>query len=285
MNSSHPTPPRSPDRLPSPSVGSTLYYTLQMVPSPRREALRCWWQWWHEVSSIPFDIQDPGVAEAKLQWWHQEIQGAAKGQATHPLTQALMPSPELPLWLQQIEGLITLIHQTRWLDAAALQHHRKQTTASAAEGCAVLLGATTEAARLAARQLGQGCRQVHQLARLGQDARAGWVHVPVDVLQKHNVRAHELTKPAPQAGENWPALLAYLCEQAQAQLNGGLTGIRALDRTERRALRPLVALAHMQLALLDEIRASEDRVLHERLLLTPLRKWWIGAKVRLGLLH
>ncbi|MDE2593777.1 MAG: squalene/phytoene synthase family protein [Burkholderiales bacterium] len=298
MNSSRPTLPVSTHRHPLPPVGSSLYYTLQMVPSSRRAALRDWWQWWHEVSSIPFDVQDPGVAETKLRWWIQEVQAGAQGQPTHPLTQALMPpttaqndtakaplAGELPLWLNQIEGLITLIHQTRWLDAAALQHHRNQTTAAATEAAAVLLGATTPAARQAARQLGLGCRQTHQLARLGQDARAGWVHVPVDVLQKHEVRAHELTKPAPKSGEHWPALLTYLCDQAQAQLLGGLTAIRALSRPERRALRPLVALAQMQLALLDEIRASEDRVLHERLLLTPVRKWWISAKVRLGLLH
>ena len=295
MNSSRQTLPPSTDRSPLPPVGSSLYYALQMVPSSRRAVLRDWWQWWHEVSSIPFDVQDPGVAESKLRWWLQEVHSAAQGQPTHPLTRALMPPqggvtkaplpPELPLWLNQIEGLIALIHQTRWLDAATLQHHRLQTTGAAAEGCAVLLGATTEAARQAARQLGVGCRQAHQLARLGQDARAGWVHVPVDVLQTHEVRAHELTKPAPKSGEHWPALLSYLCDQAQAQLQAGLTAIGALSRAERRSLRPLVALTHMQLALLEEIRASEDRVLHERLLLTPVRKWWISTQVRLGLRH
>lgn len=285
-------PIRADRHPPSPPTGSALYYALQMVPSPQRPALRDWWQWWHELSSIPFDVQDPGVAETKLRWWYQEIQVAANGQPTHPLTQSLLKRPtesgSLPdwaLWTSQIDGLIALIHQTRWLDAAALRHHQAQTTAAAAEGAAALLGAQSQAAKEAARQLGQGWRQVHQLARLGQDARAGWVHVPVDVLQQHEVRAHELTKPAPQAGPNWPALLAFLCDQAHAQLTVGLASTKALQRAERRAMRPLVALSHMQLALLAEIRNSQDRVLHERLLLTPVRKWWICAQVRLGWLN
>lgn len=132
--------------------------------------------------------------------------------------------------------------------------------------------------------MGLGWRQVHQLARLGQDARAGWVHVPVDVLQKHDVRAHELTKPAPMASTNWASLLTYLCEQARAQLQLGLQQVNQLPRAERRKLMPLVAVSQMQLSLLHEIELGQDRILHERLLLTPLRKWWIAQRVRLGLL-
>jgi phytoene synthase len=281
-------------RLPTPPAGSSIYYALALVPAQHRSTLRNWWHWWHEVSSIPFNIQDPGVAEAKLVWWRGEVEAAAKGQATHPVTQAMFaaqkqdPSaqtkPDLTLWLMQIDGLIDLIHQTRWLDAPVLKHHQTRTTAAAAEGCAVLLGAETAAAREAACHMGLGWRQVHQLARLGRDARAGWVHVPVDVLQNHDVRAHELTKPAPMAGANWAGLLSYLCEQAKTQLTLGLDQVKHLPRSERRALIPLTALTQMQLSLLKEIESSGDRILHERLLLTPLRKWWIAQRVRLGLL-
>ena len=273
---------------PTPPAGSALYYALQLVPSRKRETLRAWWHWWHEVSSIPFNIQDPGVAESKLLWWQQEVLAAFRGQATHPLTKALIvenQAPDKQLWLSQIDGLIELIHQTRWLDVAGLRQHQFKTTAAAAVGAAHLLGASSDAAKDAARQLGQGLRQVHQLARLGQDARAGWVHVPVDVLQQHDVRAHELTKPAPQASANWPHLLTCLCDQAQENLNAGLLAKRQLSGVEARALKPLTALSHMQLALLAEIRKSQDRVLHERLILTPVRKWWIAARVRVGLLR
>lgn len=275
-----------------PSEGSSLYYAWRLAPNRRQATLRTWWQWWHEVSSIPFDVQDPGVAETKLRWWLQEVQQAAGGHAQHPLTQHLFSSAASEVlkqhleWLtDQIEGQIQLVHQTRWLDQVGLNRHIDQTTAQACVAAAAILGATQAEAWAAAKQLGRGVRLAHQLARLGQDARAGWVHVPVGVLQQHDVKAHELTKPAPQASANWPKLRAYLSQQARESLDSGLRGVRALPRRERKALLPLVALAHMQLGLLEVIDAGHDRILHERLLLTPVRKWWIAAQVRLGWLR
>ncbi|HET8869092.1 MAG TPA: squalene/phytoene synthase family protein [Aquabacterium sp.] len=285
-------PVQNANRQAMPPVGSSIYYALQSVPWTRRAPLRDWWQWWHDISSIPYNIQDPGVAEAKLNWWRQEILEGVQGRATHPLTLALFGqsgrgtrAPDTSLWTRQIEGQIQLIHHTRWLDTAAWMKHCDDTTGSAAEGCAVLLGADQPAARDAARKLGMGWRRAHQLARLGQDARAGWVHVPIDMLQSHNVRAHELTKPAPKANPPFMNLLATLVDQAADDLHSGLTAIRQLSGAERRALKPLVVMTHLQLALLAEIRVQQDKILHERLLLTPLRKSWISTKVRIGWLR
>jgi phytoene synthase len=41
----------------------------------------------------------------------------------------------------------------------------------------------------------------------------------------------------------------------------------------------------MQLALIDQIRQAQGRVLHERILLTPLRKGWIAQQARWGWLR
>ena len=131
-----------------PRVGSALYYALAAAPAARRPALQLWVQWWHETAQIPFKIQDPGVAETKLRWWLQEISDATQGQAHHPLVQGLSTAkrvtppascPPWPLWSSQIEGLITLINQTRWLDDASLQRHMRDTTGAACEGAACLL--------------------------------------------------------------------------------------------------------------------------------------------------
>lgn len=278
-----------------PRPGSSLYYALTTAPASRRLALRLWVQWWHETAQIPFKIQDPGVAETKLRWWLQEIGDAAQAQAHHPLVKGLtdpahlappVQAPEWSIWTSQIEGLINLINQTRWLDDASLQRHMRQTTGAAAEGAACLLGATSEAARTAAHQLGWGLRQAHQLARLGQDARAGWIQVAIDVLQAHDVRAHQLSKPdAAQVPPGWPKLLTHLHGQAAAHIHQGLAACRNLPATEQVALKPLVVLSHIHLHLIDQVAARGDRVLHERIVLTPLRKWWITQRVRWGLLR
>lgn len=278
---------------PFPRPGSSLYYAWRTVPASQRPALLLWLQWWHETAQIPYKIHDPGVAETKLRWWQQELRDAAQGQAHHPLLRDLLSRepakmagvlPDWPLWSSQVEGLLTLVHQTRWLDDASLQRHAQQTTGAACEGAACLLGAHGVAARSCARQLGWGIRQAHQLARLGQDARAGWVQVGIDVLQTHDVKAHQLSKPDPaQLPPGWPALLSHLHGQAVANLSLALEQMNALAPMEKRALLPLRVLAHLHWQLINEIARQEGRLLQERIMLTPLRKWWIAQQVRWGL--
>jgi len=290
---SPPTPHAPPPAAtPFPRPGSSLHYALASVPADRRPAVRQWLSWWHELSQIPYAISDPGVAETKLRWWQQEVQDASQGQAHHPLIKAWPAGadgqtnlPDWPLWQQQLEALLQLVQQTRWLDETGLLRQADMGTGAACEGAAQLLGAHTPAARAAARQLGQGLRLAHQLARLGQDARIGWVHVAIDTLQAHNVRAHELSKPAPEAPASWPGLLAHLHQRARQHLLQALDQVQALDTTQARALRPLVVLAHIHLAQMAAIEAGGGRVLHERIVLTPLRKWWISQRVRWGWLR
>lgn len=308
MNSASPPNASQPSLAPSPAPsaphaadtafprpGSSLYYALAAVPAAQRAAMRLWLNWWHDTAQIPLKVHDQGVAETKLRWWQQELRDAAKGQPHHPTLAALLAPgtvpasarlPDWPLWTRQIDGLLTLIHQTRWLDEASLLRHMDQTTGAACASAACLLGARSEAALKAAQQLGVGLRMAHRLARLGQDARAGWIQVPIDVLQAHEVRAHQLSKPdAAQMPAGWPELLAQLHQQAREQISQGLAACAALPGDEAKALTPLRVLAHIHLQLIDQIADRGDRVLHERIVQTPLRKWWTARKVRWGLLR
>ncbi|MGC4060552.1 MAG: squalene/phytoene synthase family protein [Aquabacterium sp.] len=293
MNSAISSPPLK-DADVFPRYGSSLHYVLSITPNAQRSSLKLWLQWWHETACVPLNVNDPGVAETKLRWWQQAVHDAAHGRTQHPLLKALLADgaiaapgrlPDWPIWQSQLDGLITLIHQTRWLDEASLQRHASMTTGAACEGASCILGAPSDAARCAARQIGLGVRLAHQLARLGQDARAGWVNVAIDVLQQHQVRAHQLSKPAAaQVPEGWSGLVAHLHAQASGALQEGLAQRRHLPRDEAQALKPLVALAHVHLQQIDAVISQGDRILHERIVLTPLRKWWISQRVRWGLL-
>lgn len=285
-------PPAPPPPFPRP--GSGIAHALRMAGPAHRPALNCWLHWWHEVARIPLDVQDPGVAESKLRWWLSELQAAGQGQAGHPLmrnrlTQVVCPGaswPAWPLWLSQVEGLIQLVHQNRWMDEAHFVRHAQQTTGLACEGAATLLGAGSEPAREAARRLGTGLRLSHRLSRLGQDARAGWVMVGLDLLQAHDVKAHQLAKPVPgQTPPGWTPLLSELAHRARQPLNDALSQIRRLPAQESRALRPLTLLACLALAQVDVVVAAGDAVLHQRLLQTPWRKAWTAQRVAWGWLR
>lgn len=275
-----------------PRPGSSLAAALKLVPAARRPALALWLRTWHEISRIPLSVQDPGVAETKLAWWRQEISEAIQGRARHPLMRewlALAPAASVaseahPMpwdcWHAHIDGLIQLTHQTRWMDEASLQRHAQQTTGNACVVAAHLLGVHGAEAVEAIRQLGQGLRQSHALARLGQDARAGWVMVGIDWLQTHGVKAHQLSRPERPMPEGWDALLAALHQRTYATLKGALAAMQALPSGERRALKPLLYLAHHALAQADAVRNAGETVLHQRVVLTPLRKAWMAQLVR-----
>ena len=264
---------------------------MRLSRAAHAPALLCWLNWWHETARIPLDVHDPGVAETKLRWWANELQSTEQGRPNHPLMREridLQPReeaswPDTSVWLAQVEGLIQLVHQNRWMDETQLVRHAQQTTGLACEGAARLLGANSEPAREAARLLGTGLRLSHRLARLGQDARAGWVMVGIDLLQAHDVKAHQLVKPVPdQVPPGWPLLLADLAQRARQPLQEALQQVRRLPKDQAKALRPLVLLAHLALAQVEVVSSAGDAVLHQRLLLTPWRKAWIAQRVAWG---
>ena len=56
-----------------------------------------------------YGIREPQVAQVKLNWWAEELAGAAASGGRHPLTQALFAAPradeiELALWLAPLRG-------------------------------------------------------------------------------------------------------------------------------------------------------------------------------------
>lgn len=279
----------SPSDTPVPRPGSSLYLALWSA-GDQRGPLTAWARWWHEVSQIPYAVSDPSVAERKLVWWSQAVSDAFKQAAQHPLLRDMQGGsgvlegdhvPPLPLWLEQIEGLRQLTQQTRWMSDATLDHHIKATTGAACEGAAWVMGARDPSTLAIARQLGAGLRRAHILARLGQDAHGGWLHIPIDVLQQHEVRAHELLRPA--SAEASPAIHGLLADwraRALASLSAAQEAARALPAPERRALRPLVVLARLEQALMDDLDRAGYPVLKQRTFLGPWRKLKVALAAR-----
>lgn len=249
-----------------------------------------WAHWWHEVSQIPYEVSDPAVAERKLLWWSQAVAGAFKSPAEHPILRALQADsqtlddsvvPPLPLWLEQIESVRLLTQQTRWMSEATLLHHAAGSTGAACEGACWITGGRQPLTLALARRLGTGLRRAHILARLGQDAQAGWLHVPIDVLQQHDVRAHELLRPP--SAEPSPAIVALLADwrqRAVENIETSLQEARGLPTAERRALRPLVVLARLYEALMADLHHAAYPVLKQRMVLGPVRKVWIAQTAR-----
>ena len=269
--------------------GSSLDLALKLVPTARRAALSNWASWWHDTSSIVVSVHDNDVAQRKLHWWLQELERAALAQAQHPqlrtLAQALgANSPLWPLAQQHIQALLVHLGQSRWLDEASLSRHARQDSGAVFAAAAILLGAEGPQASEAAHRMGHAVHRSLELNRLGWNARAGWLMVGIDTLQRHGLKAHELLRPSSDATPAaWAPLLADLLAQQLALVDDAVQAWRALAPKERRLLKPLVFLVAHAGAVLQEMRNTPALPPSQRIILTPLRKAWLAQCVRWGL--
>lgn len=109
---------------------------------------------------------------------------------------------------------------------------------------------------------------VHEI---GNDARHGRIYVPIDELQRYNVTAADLINR--RYSDAFTQLMQFQTTRARDALHSALAAIPA---AERRAQRPLRSLAALSLALLDEVEREGYQVLHQQIVLTPIRKLWIA---------
>lgn len=265
------------------------YSSLQLaLKASHKQAplIQAWLRWWHEISSTPYSVSEPSIAETKLAWWAKAITLSFETPPQHPLLKAVAPgkgviqAPPIDLWLSQIRAMLQLSAQTRWLDEATLTQHIDASTGAACESVAWLMGAREPKVLEIARLMGQGLRRAHILSRLGQDTQRGWLHLPIDFLQQHNVKAHELLKPA-ESGVSAEVLGLLDAWQAQAreQLIDSISAVKKLSRKEKQLLKPLLLLCKLNVQLLDDLKAQGYPVFKQRLMVGPLRKLWIGRKV------
>jgi len=119
---------------------------------------------------------------------------------------------------------------------------------------------------------------------VGEDAVRGRIYLPIDELQRFDVKAHELLRRGPAAGADaadferrFTALMAFQCERALATYDEALA---LLPDADRRHQKPGLMMASIYRTLLREIAAEPLLVLTRRVSLTPLRKFWLAWKVQ-----
>ena len=262
--------------------GSSFYYAFRFLPPDRRAAITAFYAFCREVDDVVDEVEDPGVAATKLAWWRKEVAAAFSGQASHPVTQALVPhGPRYgiePVHLQAvIEGCEMDLNQTRHLDFAGLARYCHLVAGVVGEVAANIFGRTEAATIDYAHRLGLAMQLTNIIRDVGDDARRGRIYIPIDELKRFEVKPGELLMRESPWGysERFDALMKFQAERARRIYH---EAIARLPERDRRAQRPGLAMAQIYLALLDEIEADGFRVLHQRVALTPLRKVWIAMR-------
>ncbi len=260
--------------------GSSFYYAFLFLPKPRRAAITAFYAFCREVDDVVDDMVDPGVAGSKLAWWQSEVAQSFAGKPTHPVMQALMPlvaeyQIEQRHLQAVIEGCQMDLTQTRYLDYPGLQRYCHLVAGEVGEVAARIFGQTQAQTTLYAHKLGQALQLTNIIRDVGEDALRGRIYLPVNELQRFNVKANEILSRT--YSDRFTALMKFQATRAQGLYDEALA---LLPDADRRAQKPGLMMASIYRALLTEIERDNFQVLHQRVSLTPLRKLWLAWKVQ-----
>ena len=264
--------------------GSSFYYAFMFLTPPKRAAITAFYAFCREVDDVVDDMIDHGVAASKLAWWRQEVASAFAGQPTHPVTQALMPHAQshgitAAHLAAVIDGCQMDLEQTRYLDFAGLQRYCHLVAGIVGEVAATIFGRSSEQTVRYAHTLGQALQLTNIIRDVGDDARRGRIYLPMDEMQRFDVKASEiLLRQAPWGySDRFTALMRYQAERAHRTYE---EAFGLLPDADRDAQRPGLMMANIYRTLLREIEGDGFRVLHQRTSLTPIRKLWIAARTQ-----
>ncbi len=260
--------------------GSSFYYSFLFLPAERRRAITAVYAYCREVDDAVDEVSDPSVAEAKLAWWRGEVNALFRQQPTHPVTKALLPFIDGPFGITQarlvaiLDGMEMDLRQNRYLDFATLKRYAHLVAGVVGEISAAVFGYTDPRTLEYADRLGLALQLINVIRDVGDDARRGRIYIPVDELQRFEVRAADLLNG--RYVDGFVPLMRFQAERARATYDEALA---LLPPADRRAQRPGLIMGAIYSTLLDEIERERFQVLHQRIALTPLRKLWIAWRV------
>lgn len=213
-----------------------------------------------ELIASAYGVREPQVAAAKLQWWAEELSGAAASGGRHPLTKLLFASDRArqvspQLWLDPVLAAMAQLEQGTSSDfPSQVAASRNMHGALAALENAWWFGA--DAPREAAARIATLSHLVFALSRLELDVERERLPLPMSRLARHGLSRGQLKEDSPARREALKAQLAELADAlAQALGTGeplstfrGLEGRTALAtaRGAARAAEPLAELHRRQ---------------------------------------
>jgi len=167
------------------------------------------------------------------------------------------------------------LQQSRYLDYPGLQRYCHLVAGIVGEVSAHIFGQTRPQTTDYAHTLGQALQLTNIIRDVGEDARRGRIYIPMSELKQFGVTAQEILGCS--YSERFTALMRFQAERAHALYAQALAALPAADR---RTQKPGLMMASIYRALLREIEAEQFKVLHQRIALTPLRKFWLAWKVQ-----
>ena len=258
--------------------GSSFYYSFLFLPPERRKVITALYAFCREVDDVVDECKDPAIARVKLAWWRTEIASTFKGQAQHPVTQALLPAIQhfnlaAEHFQEIIDGMEMDLDQNRYPDFKSLQLYCYRVASVVGLLSAEIFGYQDRKTLKYAHDLGMAFQLTNIIRDVGEDARRNRIYLPLDELKQFGVSETDILNF--KENENFARLMVFQIERAQQYYDNAFSN---LPESDRKPQRPGIVMAAIYRTLLNEIQNDGCKVLTTRTTLTPLRKLWLAWK-------
>lgn len=258
--------------------GSMRYFALLYTPPEKRDLAAALFVIDAEIRESAQSVNHD-VAHTRLQWWRQEVDRLVNANPQHPATRVLgaLDATTRKSFAKLHELLVAAdmdLARMTYLNMNELRAYAARSGGAIQELIAAVLAGSDkldEATRLAANKIGAGIRQTEMLRDVRQDAYDGRLYVPLDELEKDEVKIEALR--AREVGAATKTVLGRFHAHIAADLDAAAASIPAGMRSH---LRPLLVLAALHRGLLKKIARLDYEVAAERIELGPVKKPWIA---------
>ena len=254
------------------------HYALLFLPARRREAARALQAFRADVRGATENVRDPGVAHAKLDWWHREIDAAFDGTPNHPTMRALAPHlaefgiAREPLH-DVVRGAEMDLTQFRYFSYDELRRYCVLVSGSAAAALVRIFNPATDPGY--AQALGLALHLTAMIRDVGGDARHSRIYLPADELDQFGVPDSEILSAT--MSDRFQKLMQFQIERARQACDAALA---ALPMEQRNGQKPSLTLLSIARQLLKHIEAEHHAVLTQRIDLPHGRKLWLAWKMQ-----
>jgi len=260
--------------------GSGFYYASLFYKPETRHDLNCLYAFLTEIEDVIVECSDPGVARIKLAWWEEELGRAAAGEARHPVGQALsrlirndtVDNKNLRAFIETTDRQLS---HTRFDSYDEILDFFADGSGLIWESIARRCGPDEQKSIAAANRIGCLLRYFDNLHAARSLLNNQQFLAPHDELARFNLEMADLFQPQQ---KNVSAFFTRQIDRLIADLK---QSSNMIAETDRRDMLLFIILARISIKTCEEIHLAGCRLTRQKVLLTPLRKFWIAWSARI----
>lgn len=258
---------------------SSLYYALLYADPQLKNAINTLMAFYREIKNIADKQLEAQVASLKLSWWSTEIDRTYRHSPQHPITQNLLPfiqQFQLPeeCFQQFLEG-IKLECNFKGFEKEEDFLHFLQLRSGIDQLFSQILSYPAPHPETFVTYWSLSLQIIDLIRFFGKDIRQGHLLFPQDAFK-------DVPQPSVLLDAHFPTevLASIFSKQAQEAKAYYALALKNLNENVRYTQCSLLMLGNIQLSLLGEMIQDNFPVIHQKISLTPLRKFWIAWRTQ-----